>query len=127
MPKAEANDHPKPGPKPKLLYRCINCWLELGAREARTHRRNCPGRTMFCANQDSAGKRGPKPKIHYLCLACAAGLSESGVRSHHRDCAGTLQPVSTTATTLAALKAQRISLKPRTAALEARLAELNRQ
>ncbi len=120
MPKADANDHPKPGPQPTPRYLCVPCDAELGAREVRTHRRNCPCRTMFCAHQDGPRKRGPKPKIHYLCLACAAGLSESSVRSHHRDCSGTLQPVSTTATTLAALKAQYLVVK-------ARLAELGEQ
>ena len=115
MPKAEDNDQLKPGPPPTPRYLCVPCDAELGARAVRTHRQSCPCRTMFCAHQDSAGKRGPKPKIRYLCLACMASLSESDVRFHQRDCSGAAQPVSRTATTLAGLKARYLVAKARLA------------
>ena len=120
MAKAKTSAHSKPGPKPNLRYVCVPCNVALGAREVRTHRRNCPRRSMFCANQDGPRKPGPKPKIHYLCKVCLAQLSESDVRTHHRDCCGFLnpKPVSTTEPTSADLLAQMIALSARVAELE---------
>ena len=110
----------KPGPQPKARYLCVPCRAELGARGIRTHRRSCPCRSQFCANQDGPTKPGPKPKVHYLCMVCVAQLSESDVRTHQRDCCGFLnpKPVSTTEPTSGDLLAQTIALSARLAKLE---------